>query len=44
MHSGICDCGCKRHSLWTILKTVAGIKYWFLDSNHLKRWEENHVD
>ena len=38
-HSGLCDCGCGQHSVWTIVKMDAGQKRWFLSRDHLDRWE-----
>jgi hypothetical protein len=38
-HSGKCDCGCGQHSIWTIVSSDCGCKRWFLNLDHLRRWE-----
>jgi hypothetical protein len=38
-HTGKCDCGCGQHSLWSVVKTVAGRRFWFVCVAHLKAWE-----
>jgi hypothetical protein len=38
-HSGKCDCGCGEHSIWTIVRSDHGRKLWFLNLDHLRRWE-----
>lgn len=38
-HSGLCDCGCGEHSVWTICHMAHGQKFWFLAVDHMKQWQ-----
>ena len=41
-HRGQCDCNCGQHSHWSIVATKNGVKLWFLNIEHLKRWDSIH--